>query len=81
MLNVTVALQTGHIVVDEDDLIEKKWKSMMLKTHELTRKLVNRNRDEIKEKFNEINVTERCMKSVMKIFDGIINLEGWAIES
>lgn len=86
ILNVTVALQTDQtskldIVVDEDDMIQRKWKSMMLKTHELTRKFVSRNGLEIKEKFNEMNVTEKCMKSVMKIFDGIMNLEDWAIES
>ena len=81
ILTGTVALETDLVVVDEDDIIEEKWKSMMSKTHELTRKFVSRNRDEIKEKLNKMNVTETCIKSVMKMFDGIMNLEDWAIES
>ena len=66
--------------VSSDEVMEK-WKSMMSKTHQLTSKYISENRDQIETTLNQTNVTETCMKSVMKTFDGIMSLEDWAIES
>ena len=67
----------GHENID----LQQKWKLMMERINEITKNNVLDKRFEIEKNLIELNLTRKCMISIKKSFDGVMNLEDWAVES
>ena len=67
----------GHENID----LQQKWKLMMERINEITKNNVLDKRFQIEKNLMELNLTRKCMISIKKSFDGVMNLEDWAVQS